>query len=193
MSDARQAVQAAREAGAVDHAGAALAKAERRLAKAEVALGTNQYDEARDLALEAKDRAGKARELAVATRKAEIALAEAGRLGVDGGEARDLLALSRARAREGDPVEAAKLAERANREAEEALNRHYLEAARGIVAAAAPRRRSLAPSLGARFDEAQAAIENQEGRRAYELARGLPARGGGSGSPTQATKGSPGR
>jgi hypothetical protein len=65
MSDARQAIASAREAGANEHAPEDLASAEQRLADAEKALRAGDYEQARTNALAAKEEAFKARNLAV--------------------------------------------------------------------------------------------------------------------------------
>jgi hypothetical protein len=61
MSDARQAIAVAREAGAEDHASAALLDAERYLQSAEQKLNDQRYADARRDALQAKSRAQDAR------------------------------------------------------------------------------------------------------------------------------------
>jgi hypothetical protein len=68
MSDARQAITVAREAGAADVAASELAEAERYLQDAEERLDRQQYREARNAALEAKLRAQKALKLSEATK-----------------------------------------------------------------------------------------------------------------------------
>lgn len=64
MSDARQAITSARDAGADEHAPEDLASAEQRLADAEKALRAGDYEQARTNALAAKENAFKARDLA---------------------------------------------------------------------------------------------------------------------------------
>ena len=68
MSDARQAITVAREAGAADLAAAELAAAEEYLENAEDKLDDEQYREARHAALEAKLRAQKALQMSEASR-----------------------------------------------------------------------------------------------------------------------------
>jgi hypothetical protein len=68
MSDARQAITVAREAGAADLAAAELAEAEEYLQNAELRLDRQQYREARNAALEAKLRAQKALKLSEAAK-----------------------------------------------------------------------------------------------------------------------------
>ena len=69
MSDARQAITVAREAGAADLAAAELAAAEQYLQNAESKLDDEQYREARQAALEAKLRAQKALQMSEASRE----------------------------------------------------------------------------------------------------------------------------
>ena len=61
MSDARQAIAVAREAGAEDYAADELSEAERFLKSAEEKLSAEQYNDARRDALQAKERALDAR------------------------------------------------------------------------------------------------------------------------------------
>ena len=68
MSDARQAITVAREAGAADLAAAELAEAEKYLQNAEEKLDHEEYREARSAALEAKYRAQKALKLSEASK-----------------------------------------------------------------------------------------------------------------------------
>jgi outer membrane PBP1 activator LpoA protein len=68
MSDARQAITVAREAGAADLAAAELAEAEQYLQNAEAKLDHHQYREARHAALEAKYRAQRALQLSEASK-----------------------------------------------------------------------------------------------------------------------------
>lgn len=57
MSDARQAITVAKEAGAAEHAASDLRAAEEHLSSAEQSLGNRHYAKARDEALQAKARA----------------------------------------------------------------------------------------------------------------------------------------
>lgn len=65
MSDARQAIASAREAGAGSNAGAELRSAERLLNKAQSALYDGDLDASREHALAAKEEAIRAREVAL--------------------------------------------------------------------------------------------------------------------------------
>lgn len=65
MSDARQAIQAARDAKADVHAPVRFGTAEQQLEKAKSALESGAYDQARDYAVSAKQEAIRARDIAV--------------------------------------------------------------------------------------------------------------------------------
>ena len=67
MSDARQAIAVAREAGAEDHAAAELLAAEQYLQSAEQKLNDQRYADARRDALHAKSKAQSARQLSEET------------------------------------------------------------------------------------------------------------------------------
>jgi hypothetical protein len=69
MSDARQAITVAREAGAAELATTELAEAEKYLQNAEERLDRQQYREARSAALEAKLRAQQALKLSEASKE----------------------------------------------------------------------------------------------------------------------------
>jgi len=71
MSDARQAIMAAREAGAEEHATESLLAAEKSLHSAEKYLNTRNYAIARREALDAKSKAIDALRLSEATRESE--------------------------------------------------------------------------------------------------------------------------
>ena len=71
MSDARQAITVAREAGAADLASTELAEAEKYLENAEERLDRQQYREERNAALEAKLRAQKALKLSEASKDSD--------------------------------------------------------------------------------------------------------------------------
>jgi len=67
MSDARQALQAAAEAGAKEKADTLYTEADQLLEQAEGALNTGEYKKARTLAEQAKEKAILARKEAVST------------------------------------------------------------------------------------------------------------------------------
>lgn len=68
MSNARQSIQAAKDANAEQLAGTILSEAKQRLNSAMRELDAGEYDRARSLALEAKHLALKARQIAVSAK-----------------------------------------------------------------------------------------------------------------------------
>jgi len=69
MSDARQAIQAARQAGAADLSPQALTEAQGLMERAEKQLELGEYAQARESALSAKQRAAEARQDALKHRE----------------------------------------------------------------------------------------------------------------------------
>lgn len=116
MSDARQALQVAREAGAPIHAPASLGRAETMLARAELALRAGEFDEARRSAISARDEAVKARHMAAALQGAKAALAEATTRGCACGQIRELIGQAEEAVRNGEEKKAVELADEAARQ-----------------------------------------------------------------------------
>ncbi len=117
MSDARQSVQAARDAGAEDYAGDNLRTAEDYLEKAERELELRFFSRARHDAIVAKSEALKARDLALAIREAESAIeaSKAPRAALE--QARRTLGEARQAAAQGHHRKALDLADQARRQA----------------------------------------------------------------------------
>ncbi len=116
MSDARQALQAARQAGAAHYAPENLGDAQRRLTEAERAIGNNDYKLARAKALAVKEQAVAARNIALAIGAATEAVDAARGSGAAGWrEAREMLERAQVAAKSGDSASAAKLAEAAKK------------------------------------------------------------------------------
>jgi hypothetical protein len=125
MSDARQAVRAAQEAGASSHAPTRLEKARELLNRAESDLKTadkETFKQARENALAAKKEALNARQLAIAISEAKSAVAEAVAGGVLSAETQKLLQQSVAAAASGDDETAIDLARRAKMHAEQDMD-----------------------------------------------------------------------
>jgi hypothetical protein len=120
MSDARQALQAAREAGAEKHAPRYWRDAETLLQHAEGALGEGKdgFRTARSDALAAKDAAMKGRSVALAIAAAKSSVAEAVAAGALSDAAEATLQDAVAAARQGDDERAIELADKARRRAE---------------------------------------------------------------------------
>ena len=73
----------------------------------------------------------------------------------------------------GRPAEATELAERSRASAEAALNQHYLEGARDLLAGLEKRVSAMSAEDRERYSAARAAFYGNDGRRAYESARAL--------------------
>ncbi len=175
MSDARQAIQAARDAGAEKHAPEVLGNAETLLAKAEKSIAEDDYDPARADAVSAKKEAVKARNIALAIGAAQAVLDEADSLGVEARDSRKTLGKAREAAKAGDEETAVKLANLARRQGEDAINRYYLESAKLLLSEAEKKKGQMSPEQFADYQDADAAYRSQEGKRAYNLASQLVA------------------
>lgn len=118
MSDARQAVRAAQDAGAESLAIGTLSSAEMRLEKAENALKRRTFTRARKNAVMAKEEALKAKNIALAISDAKLAIEHAITHGVPTIEAEKLLAQAEEAARQGDEQLTIYLSEKVIRETE---------------------------------------------------------------------------
>ena len=123
MSDARQAVQAAVDAGAGTHAPDALHQAESHLNQAGESIESGQYRDARHDAVAAKNEAIDAREMAHAIGSARAAIEQAENSGVLSDEARDLLTRAEEAASKFNALMAVRLANEARNQAEQDLRR----------------------------------------------------------------------
>ena len=121
MSDARQAVRAARDAGADKHVPEILQNAESKLDSAGAELHKREFRQARKDALAAKTSAINAQELAHAIGSAAAAADRARQRGVLSAESEQLLARARQVASEGDVQTAVRLANEAKSLAEQDL------------------------------------------------------------------------
>jgi len=121
MSDARQAVRAAQEAGADLHAPDVLKNAEQQLDSAGVRLHEHAYSQARKKALAAKKQAFFAQEMALAIGAAVKSVDEARERGVLSAEANVLLKRAKHAASNGDVQVAVRLANEARNIADQDL------------------------------------------------------------------------
>ncbi|MDJ0873375.1 MAG: hypothetical protein QNJ87_16605 [Gammaproteobacteria bacterium] len=169
MSDARQAIQAARDADAARHAPAALGSAETLLATAEQFIGTDAYESARAEAVAARQEAVKARNIALAIGAAEAALDRAYSLGAEWGDSRKLLDKAEEAAASGDEAMAVRLAGIAQLQGENAINQYYLEIAKMLLLEAEQKKTRMSPSQLADLKDASVAFRNQDGKRAHDL------------------------
>jgi nucleoid-associated protein YgaU len=127
MSDARQAVQAARDAGATVHTPVAMGNAEQDLSEAENKLRKRDYDSARDEALAAKQQAVKARNMALAIAEAKEAINEAQEMGALTEVTRDWMAKAETASAAGDEAEVVRTAQLAKQNAQDDIRRFQEE------------------------------------------------------------------
>lgn len=183
MSDARQAVQAARDAGANLHTPVAMESAEHELSQAEHELRGRNYKIARNDALSAKQGAIKARNMALAISQAKDAVAEADKLGALSQSTRDRLAQAETAAAAGNEEQAVQLAQLAtqlalddvrhfNEEQQRAVqeNQAWLDKAKPLLEEA---RQATARMSGLQLEalrRAEEAYQQGEGQKAYNLA-----------------------
>lgn len=186
MSDARQALQAAREAEAGAYAPTRYSEAEQRLSRAEKRLSSRDYKSARDNALTARREAIASRNMALAISQAKEILIEVDAEKALSQEARDWVRQAEAAAAAGNEEETVNAALRAKKRALEDLrrareirrqqqqeNRSWLEQAKPLLDEArrdeprmdADQRRALA--------EAAAIYANGQGKAAFEHLTGL--------------------
>lgn len=186
MSDARQALQAARAADADTHAAQGFREAEQRLSKAERELAGHFYARARKDAVIARSEAIIARNIALALADAKAAVAAAEAEGAASPAARDWLAQAEAAAqavREDEAVQAAERAKeqagqdldraREARRAEEQENRVWLDKATPLLQEARLAEPRMTPAQHERLIDADAALRQGQGKHAHDLAAAL--------------------
>jgi nucleoid-associated protein YgaU len=182
MSDARQAVQAAREAGAPLHTPVAMDSAEQDLSQAEHKLTKRDYKSARDEAMAAKQQAVKARNMALAIGQAKEAVEEAERAGALTQVTRDWLAQAEKASAAGNEEEVMRTVRRAKQEAQDDMRRFQEEKLR-----AAQENQAWLDKVPPLLDEArreatrlsvdqqqalrrgEEAYQQHDGRKAYDL------------------------
>lgn len=175
MSDARQAIQAARNAGARDHAPRALDSAEGLVSRAEQAIEGGRYDQARADAVASKKDAVKARNIALAIGDAAAVLDEANGLGFEWRDSQKILGRARTAAQAGDEGAAVQIANLAKRQGENAIEQYYMEAAKVMLWEAEGRQGEMNATQLDDYRAAQAAYLDKEGRKAYDLISGVMA------------------
>lgn len=194
MSDARQAVQAARAVGAAQHTPVAMESAEKDLTQAETKLRKRDYDSARDDALAAKQQAVRARNMALAISEAKEEVAKAEAMGAVTQMTRDWLTQAEAASAVGNEKEVLRTAQRAKQEAQDDMrrfreeqlrvereNRALLDKVTPLLHEAHQAGDRLSDEQLATLREAEEAYREKQGRKAYELvnpvveaARALP-------------------
>jgi nucleoid-associated protein YgaU len=183
MSDARQAVQAARDAGANLHTPLAMESAEHELSQAEHELRGRNYKIARNDALSAKQGAIKARNMALAISQAKDAIAEADKLGALSQSTRDRLAQAETAAAAGNEEQAVQLAQLAtqlarddvrhfNEEQQRAAqeNQAWLDKAKPLLEEARQATARMSGLQQEALRRAEEAYQQGEGQKSYNLA-----------------------
>ena len=183
MSDARQAVQAARDADAKLHTPLAMESAEHELSQAEHELRGRNYKIARNDALSAKQGAIKARNMALAISQAKDAIAEADKLGALSQSTRDRLAQAETAAaaeNEEQAVQDAQLATQLarddvrhfNDERKRAVqeNQAWLDKAKTLLEEARQATGRMSGLQQEALRRAEEAYQQGEGQKAYNLA-----------------------
>ena len=172
MSDARQALEAARHTQAELLAPVEIEQAERHLMRAEQALEVRDYRRAHREAERAKTHAVAARSLAAELNAARDAVAEAEQAGIPSAEAAALLAQAEQAAKVGLQEQALSLANQAQASLEQPLQQLYLGKARDLLD-----RHEGAPSMTGlqreQLQRAREAYDRGDGRAALQLLQGL--------------------
>jgi nucleoid-associated protein YgaU len=183
MSDARQAVQAARAAGAPLHTPVAMESAEHELSQAEHELRGRNYKIARNDALSAKQGAIKARNMALAISQAKDAIAEADKLGALSQSTRERLAQAETAAAAGNEDQAVQDAQLAtqlarddvshfNEEQQRAVqeNQAWLDKAKPLLEEARQATARMSGLQQEALRRAEEAYQQGEGQKSYNLA-----------------------
>src|SRR3569623_325207 len=163
MSNARQALQAARAANADTHAPKSFSEAEHRLSKAERALSAHYYARASKAAVTAAEAEGA---VSPATRD-WLAKAESAAAAVREDDA--VLAAGRAKEQAEDDLHAA----RETRRGAEQENQAWLSKAEPLLQEARQAEARMTPSQHDRLIDADAAFRHGQGRHTHELAAAL--------------------
>lgn len=172
MSDARQALEAARRAQAEVLAPVELEEAQRHLMRAEQALEVRDYRRAHREAERAKTHAVAARSLAAELSAARDAVAEAQQAGIPSAEAAAMLEQAEQAAKVGLQEQALSLASRAQASLEQPLQRVYLRKA-GDLLDRQERAASLTAPQREQLQRAREAYDRGDGRAALQLLQGF--------------------
>jgi hypothetical protein len=173
MSDARQAIAGAEDAGAERYAAHSLNSAERLMVMAETDLAAKDYTHAREAAIEAKKFALRARDLGGAFQRVTVLVAEAAAIGTPVAEPRQLLDDAQRAATAGDEPRAGELLQRAQQDISVAQQQTYDQQARLLIEACAVQERTMSLPQQSTLAAARGALRDGDVEQAYELARGL--------------------
>jgi len=182
MSDARQAVQAARDAGAPMHTPEAMEDAESDLTQAENKLRKREYSGARDEALAAKQQAVKARNMALAIDQAKQEVTKAEEMGAVSQTTREWLAQAETASAIGNEEEVVRATEKTKQEAQndiqrfqevqmraEQENQAWLEKVPPLLDEVRQADERLSDEQREALGKAEEAYRQQQGQQAYDL------------------------
>ena len=175
MSDARQAIASAADAGAERTVPGAYASAEQLMAMAETDLAADNYTHAREAAGQAKRFAQRARRLATAFERVADELEQADAMGVSPAIANELLKRARAAARSSDESTAALLLRQASDSLHEVMLQSYAEQAQLLIAESSVLARGMSLPQQASLEAARTTLAGGDVERAYNIADSLAA------------------
>lgn len=173
MSDARQAVQAARQAGAERFAQKSLESAQTELEEAERQLQSKKYRKAKKHAMMSKQKAVTARQVASTFQSAEAAMKIADKLPNSWRDTKKIFSKAKKAIQAGDSGKALKLAHMARKQAEDAENQYYLESAIFIIREMENRPNLSSAQKSGLESAREAAYHQKKGKKAYAIARKL--------------------
>jgi hypothetical protein len=173
MSDARQAIKAARDVDADYYMPVLWVKIEQNLVQAEQKLEAGKFKSARLFATLTKEQAATAHNMAVAIGRAKTVWQTITALGDSVPEMRILLEKAQLSAHQGDADKAIKFANDAYHQGLLALNQARLNQAKILIDKVKARKEFLPFEELAILDLAQAAMKRKEGKKAYELIKKL--------------------
>lgn len=173
MSDARQAINSAEDAGAEQWAPTSLMSAQKLLLIAEEALSSENYAQARETAAAARSKGLQARRLAASFEVVSGLLDDAERIGAEQSSARPLFEQALDTSRAGDEQQAALLVAQAETAITASLDRSYRQQASAFIDAVASQPHGLNLPQQSSMQAARTALSNGNLERAYELSRNL--------------------
>lgn len=173
MTDARLAVKAAHDVKALIYVQNTLAKAEDSLTQAEESLRTGQLIQARKSAVLAKQQAINAHKMAIAIDYAKTVWQAVAAVKFSGYDMHRLIKRAEVAAQQEDIDHVLQFAQEAQRQGELALNQAYLEQTAILLCHLAMQEDNLTADALATLKIARIAYQQQEGARAYQLAKPL--------------------
>lgn len=168
MSDARQAIQAAKDAGADKNVPGLLKSSEDLIQSAEIKLNNKAYRKARKDAKAAKNNAMTATSVSTAIKTATAAIKKAEGFGYVWRDSSKMITDAQKAAEEGDVKKALKLANTSKNEGEHAINQYYLETA-SYKAGKLEDGDSLNPSQKSALGAVKDALNKKDGKKAMDL------------------------